>query len=580
MDMIKLVQKAKEGDKDAQRELYEVSYKKVYYLALRITKNPEDAEDVAQESFISAFKALPNLQNNNAFEGWLFQIVANKCRNKLTRTKQVDALPEGFEEHTPDTSEGILPEDILQDAEKRRMIMEIVNELSDVQRECVMLFYYSQLSVKEIAKSLDISEGTVKSRLNYARQKIKDGILETEDRDGIRLHTLVPFGLIFANDLEVATANLTASMLSGAGVAGGVATVVGATSETAKAGLMATLKAKIIASITAATMVVGGVVIIAQMPKAIDFSDPVLEQNIRVMIDKPEGKITEKDVEGVTELYFYDDGVAMNQLASEWVDEAQSGTTYMFCLSDLDVLPNVTSIYNNSSDPDLLSTLGVNENIVYIFAPSGYNEAMTLDDVSFLEDLPSLQSFSATLSDGMDISPIEQHQNLRELNIYSYGDIEINCDELVNLLSLNITIKYSDQNPDGKVDIKLTQTLPKLMMLRTSGQLKTLDFLDFMPQIQLFDIYCQNLSTVNLQPLAGLSQLRVIGIDATYDSKIDLAPLSSCSLLEVYSMHNGEAINVPPQAISDTEGDLPFYNEVSLRVQEEFHNIMHEYLYK
>ena len=572
MDMMALIEKAKNGDKDAQSSLYEANYKKVYYLALRITKKPEDAEDAAQEAFIAAFKALPKLENNNAFQGWLFQIVANKCRNKLTRTKQADALPEGFEEHTPDTSEGFLPEDILQDAEKRRLIMAIVDTLPDAQRECVMLFYYSEMSVKQIAATFEISEGTVKSRLNYARQKIKDGILETEERDNIRLHTLVPFGLLLAKDLEVVTANMTIGVLEGVGVVGGVATAVGATSETAKAGLLATIKAKIIAGVTAAAVAVGGGVAIAQMPKTIEFTDPIMEQNVRVLIEKPEGKITEEDVAVIFGLYLYDDGVNMDGPNEHWNDEPKSGTTAMVSLSDLHMLPNLTNVYNDSADPEIVTTMGFNENILHLTTVS-WDNGTALSDVRFIEDLPSLERLQVVVTAGTDISPIEQHENLWELSIGSYGDMAINCDQLVNLLWLYVGIEYSEGSPDGKLDIELTNTLPNLMRLDASGQLQDLDFLAYTPTVQLLDISSENLSSLDLQHLAGLSQLKAIFLDGAYDSTLDLAPLSNCPQLEVYYISNGNAINLPPQAVTDTQSHMPFYNDISGRIQDDIYNL-------
>ena len=155
MELIELVRRAKTGDEQAQSALYESCYKRAYYLALRLTKHPQDAEDATQDAFISALGALSNLKNDNAFEGWLFQIVANKCRNKLARTKQTEELPEGFEEHMPDPGEDFLPEYVLQSGETRRLILEIIDALPEAQRECVMVFYYVEMSVKQIAEIVD-----------------------------------------------------------------------------------------------------------------------------------------------------------------------------------------------------------------------------------------------------------------------------------------------------------------------------------------------------------------------------------------------------------------------------------------
>lgn len=375
MELIELVRHAKAGDAEAQGALYESSYKRVYYLALRLTKNPEDAEDAAQETFVAAFGALPNLQNDNSYEGWLFKIAANKCRNKLSRAKQTDELPEDFAEHTPDPNESFVPEAVLQDAEKRRLILEIINHLPDAQRECVMLFYYGDMSVRQIAEMLDCSEGTVKSRLNYARQKIKDSILETEERDGIRLHTFIPIGLLLAQDYEAVTADLTTAILGGTGITGASAAANGTTATGGvKAGLLASLKGKIIASVAAVAILTGGVTVYHNMlsntanisnaeqdvslteaanssdaPKDADeddwfttpitFADEGMEQNVRLLLGIPaEQSITPEDLQYIYQVGFIGDGMNMfdgeNWLGGGYIETA-TGTVPVLDFSDL-----------------------------------------------------------------------------------------------------------------------------------------------------------------------------------------------------------------------------------------------------
>ena len=101
-----IIQKAKKGDRSAQSELYTAFYKKVYYLALKMTGNREDAEDIVQDSFMAAFRALPNLEKDEAFAKWLMQIVANRCRNRIGQQKYTTGLPGGFEDYEPDPNEG------------------------------------------------------------------------------------------------------------------------------------------------------------------------------------------------------------------------------------------------------------------------------------------------------------------------------------------------------------------------------------------------------------------------------------------------------------------------------------------
>ena len=253
MKLIEQVQKARDGDPEAQAALYEAMYKRVYYLALRMTRSAEDAEDAVQEAFLSAFRALPNLADPNAFEGWLFQITANKCRNILGKAGRYTQLPEDEDGNTlldelPEENEGLIPASALENQAHREIILSIIEALPQQQKECVLLFYYGELTVAQIAQVMDCSEGTVKSRLNYARKKLREGILEREERDGIRLHTLAPLGLLFLKDFQELTAGLTAAA-AGSGTAAGPGAAAGAA---AKTGLFAAVKAKVIAGVTAA----------------------------------------------------------------------------------------------------------------------------------------------------------------------------------------------------------------------------------------------------------------------------------------------------------------------------------------
>ena len=315
MERSELIRRAQSGDTTAQGALYEEMYKRVYYLCLRLVKTPEDAQDAAQETFIAAFGALSGLENPNAFEGWLFQIAANKARNLLRKNGRLVELPEDEEGHTvldeqPGEDEALIPESALDSAEQRRLILSIIDGLPEAQRECVMLFYYSELSVKQIAEVMECSEGTVKSRLNYARQKIREGILEMEERDDIRLHVFVPLGLLFARDFETTAAGLSVASLGGAGAAASSGSAAGSTGAV-KTGLLSTLKAKVVAGVTAAAIAVGGgAAIYSQLPRPVTFSDPGMEHNIRVLLHIPEGAdITKEDLVEVYQVGFIDDGM-------------------------------------------------------------------------------------------------------------------------------------------------------------------------------------------------------------------------------------------------------------------------------
>ena len=573
MKLVEQVRLAQGGDVEAQSALYAAMYKRVYYLALRMTGSPEDAEDAAQESFLSAFRALPQLADPNAFEGWLFQIAANKCRNVLRKEGKYTQLPEDEDGRTmldelPEENEALIPASALDNSDHRAIILSIIESLPQQQRECVLLFYYSQLSVKQIAQALDCSEGTVKSRLNYARQKIREGILATEERDRIRLHAMLPIGMLLLKDFQLTTAGMTAAALGGAGAAAqgtGAAAAAGA----AKAGLLATLKAKIIAGVTAAALLAGvGTVLLSQQPKttALTFSDPAMEANVRLLVGKEEGALYPQDVEELYSLYVMDGGVATESADLGPVTQPLAGTTPVDSLADLALLPNLQFLYFSSGDTTLLDTLG---ELPQLDTLTVNGEGAVLSDVSFVEELSGLRRFSAPVEGGADLGPLEARDTLWELNLFSQGGISLDASGLEQLTWLTLIANQNGMQPGSANALAVTSPLPQLTLLHLSGgQLPTLDFVSQLPALQGLDLYGENIGDLDLSPLGGLSQLRCISLNASYDDVLDLSPLAGCPALEVYLAPNGTVVNPPPQAVTDTESSLPFYNGVMWEIQD------------
>ena len=342
--------RAQQGDEFAINDIYEAMYKRVYYLTYKIVGNAEDAEDATQDTFISAFKALPGLADIDSFKSWLFQIAANRSRDLLRKNKRHETVDvsddtednDTFIEKQPEKDEALIPEDALDNEAKRNIILGIIASLPDNQKECVMLFYYSEMSVKDIAEHLGVSEGTVKSRLNYARQKIKDGILETEEKQDIRLHGLLPLGLLLFKDFETITAGLPVPALAGgaaaAGTAGAAASSAGATGTAAgaaKAGIFAAAKTKIIAGVVAGLLAVGGIGAAVAMPDKgelpqssgqavhqnddggghvdgtpVQFADPNMEHNMRLILGKKKNEpVTKEELFEIQVVAFVDGGM-------------------------------------------------------------------------------------------------------------------------------------------------------------------------------------------------------------------------------------------------------------------------------
>jgi len=192
--LAKIIKAAQKGDSQARQALYLESSKSVYFLAFKILKNKEDAEDITQDVFVTVFEKLAELKQPAAYINWVNQITSNKCLNYLKKKKPMlvdeqDLLDIMDEDGSVDNT---TPEMLYDNEETRRIIMEIIDKLPETQRVSVMLRYYSQLSIEEIAVATDTNEYTVKNRLATARKKIRSAILEKEEKDGIRLHVLIP----------------------------------------------------------------------------------------------------------------------------------------------------------------------------------------------------------------------------------------------------------------------------------------------------------------------------------------------------------------------------------------------------
>ena len=175
-------------------KLYNEAYKAVYWTAFSILKNNEDAEDVVQETFVTAFEQYDSLQDKSKAVAWVKKIAANKSLNIVTRKRTINIDDEILEE-TEDIGEDFLPDSLVESAETRKIIMDIIhNTLSEDTAMTLILFYFDEMSIKEIAELLHIPQGTVLSRLNYAKKKIKKEVEKYEKENKDKLFAMgIPF---------------------------------------------------------------------------------------------------------------------------------------------------------------------------------------------------------------------------------------------------------------------------------------------------------------------------------------------------------------------------------------------------
>ena len=261
-----LVLSAKNGNKKAFDKLYKLTSNDVWFTCVSLLKDEENAKDIMQETYITAFLKLNTLKDEEKFCGWLTAIATNKSKNKLKGKVEYQIDDEVLIAKT-ETDELMLPEEYINKAEKRKVLLQIIEDtLSFNQYQVVLMFYFNELSIAEIAQALEISEGTVKSRLNSSRAKMKTAIEDYENKSGDKLHgvVVVPFfTTIFKEEAKsLAVPNITIKLPNGQTLATsatkGFATGAKSTvSSIVKATANATVKAKVIAVVCGATILAG-----------------------------------------------------------------------------------------------------------------------------------------------------------------------------------------------------------------------------------------------------------------------------------------------------------------------------------
>ena len=284
-----IVKKICNGHPEAFDELYQATYKAVYFHAKNILKDDQEALDAVQDAYLAAFQGLDQLREPSAVKQWLCKTVSNICFNKLRKAKH--GLSLSLDDETiflePQAADEDMPEQVLDRSSTHQLVGEMIEKLPHLQQLTVLLFYYDELSVAQIAAEMDCSENTVKSRLSYARKNLEAQVLAEEKR-GIRLYSFTPAVLLPALEYivrqniipETVVANLGttlanqcgyAALLSAGSSAAGTVTagastaVAGATAASplaagtaAATGAGIGISVKITAALLAGAVIIGG----------------------------------------------------------------------------------------------------------------------------------------------------------------------------------------------------------------------------------------------------------------------------------------------------------------------------------
>ncbi|SEW31766.1 RNA polymerase sigma factor [[Clostridium] fimetarium] len=192
----------KSGKKEAFNQIYSISnrflYKCIYNVMIKQNDVDDVVSDMMQETYIEISKSIHQLIDNKDFYSWASTIANRKCFAYLKKNKKIVLL------HEDDTtfdmladSDDIIPESIMQDKEKQRLLRDIINnELTEIQKLCVIGYYYNEQKQEEIATALELPLNTVKTNLSRAKAKIKEAVLKLEKNKGTKLYSVSPLLLL------------------------------------------------------------------------------------------------------------------------------------------------------------------------------------------------------------------------------------------------------------------------------------------------------------------------------------------------------------------------------------------------
>lgn len=176
-----LIQRAQKGDHDAFAALVNEHQRYVYNLALRVVKDENEALDLTQETFVRAWTALPNFKGKSQLRTWLYRIVTNLCYNRLPNLRRsLNDLGDNVMENIPETNFNN-PVQEFDTNETRRHLHQAIEDLDEKYRLLITLRYQNELSYDEIASTLNLPLGTVKTGIFRAKEQLRKSLARLED---------------------------------------------------------------------------------------------------------------------------------------------------------------------------------------------------------------------------------------------------------------------------------------------------------------------------------------------------------------------------------------------------------------
>lgn len=169
----KLIYGIAQGDEVCFRTLYDMYKSKVYNTARRLTNDEKVAEDIMQEVFVIIYTKIYKLKHVEAFEVWLYRITINCCKNSYKKGENLVVLDDKAIESVAGEYCEETPSQLLIKKERNEELMRCISKLSEKLKTCIILYYFNEISIREIAKTLECSEGTVKSRLFKGKKALE-----------------------------------------------------------------------------------------------------------------------------------------------------------------------------------------------------------------------------------------------------------------------------------------------------------------------------------------------------------------------------------------------------------------------
>lgn len=274
--LVALVTAVQRGEEDAATNLYNAFRQDLYYYIFKTANDATLAEDLLQDTFMEIFQTVGQLNEPAAFVTWSRQIAYHRCTAYFRKRRELlaDEDEDGysvFDTIEEDRAE-FIPGEALDQEEFKQTIHAMIASLPSEQRSALLMRYFDEKSLKEIAEIQGVNENTVKSRLNYGRKAIKQAVEDYEKKHDIKLHSVAIIPLLLWLFREYAKANgisLTSTTASAAYTAAATGTTAASAAAPAAAAAASTgakavgafAGAKLVAGILAAVVAVGGVVI-------------------------------------------------------------------------------------------------------------------------------------------------------------------------------------------------------------------------------------------------------------------------------------------------------------------------------